>query len=155
MIIRKNNNFTENNKEIEEALLDYLKTFDAIPEIENKIKLVNQIIKVKWNEAIEDEQVKAIEAIAQLANLLTQLRGSVFISESKTKNHSNSNENNQGQQQLRIEGQDYDTDFSIIGDPTELNKDNTIKFIYFENERNGWIKKKSKLQYTLIQLRIY
>jgi hypothetical protein len=117
--IAKNNNFAEKNIEIEEALLDYLKIFDAAPEIDNKIKLENQVVRVKWNEEVGDEQDKAIEYIAQLANLLARLRGTVYVSESKAKIHnSNNDQNNQSQQIRQIEGQDYDTDFPIIEDPS-------------------------------------
>jgi hypothetical protein len=112
--IAKSNNFTENNKEIEEDLLDYLKTFDACPEIDKKIRLDNQIVKVRWNEDVEDEQALSIEYIAQLANLLAHLRGTVYVSQTKAKNYKNQSENPQHQ----IEGQDYDTDFPIIEDPS-------------------------------------
>ena len=40
--IAKNNNFTENNKEIEDALLEYFKIFDACPETDKKIILEKQ-----------------------------------------------------------------------------------------------------------------
>jgi hypothetical protein len=117
--IAKNNKFSENNKEIQDALLDYLKTFDAAPEIDKKIKLSGQIVKVKWNEEVEGEQSKAIKCIAQLANLLAHLRGTVYVSESKAFSFRNNNGNNQSQQQQhRIEGQDYDTDSPIIEDPS-------------------------------------
>ncbi len=116
--IAKNNNFSENNKEIEEALLDYLKTFDAALQIDNKIKLDGQIVKVKWNEKIEGEQNKSIVCIAQLANLLAHLRGTVYVTESKGKNYKRYSENNGQQQQHLIDVQDYDTDFPVIEDPS-------------------------------------
>ena len=84
--IAKSNNFSAINKEIEEALLDYLKTFDAAPEIEGRIKIENDIVKIKWNEEKEGEQDKALEYLAQLANLLAPLRGDVYVSQSKPLN---------------------------------------------------------------------
>jgi hypothetical protein len=125
--IAKNNNFSSTNKEIEEKLLDYLKVFDAAPEIEGRTRLENNVIKIRWNEEEEGEQDKALEYIAQLANLLAPLRGDVYVSQSKfTKHKSNySNENNESnneqngnyyQQPHQVEGQDYDTDFPVIED---------------------------------------
>lgn len=125
--IAKNNNFSSINKEIEEKLLDYLKVFDAAPEIEGRTRLENNVIKIRWNEEEEGEQDKALEYIAQLANLLAPLRGDVYVSQSKfTKHKSNySNENNESnneqngnyyQQPHQVEGQDYDTDFPVIED---------------------------------------
>lgn len=61
--IAKSNNFSANNKEIEESLMDYLKTFDAAPEVERKINLENGIIKVRWNDEVKDEQDKSIGII--------------------------------------------------------------------------------------------
>lgn len=124
--IAKNNNFSSVNKEIEQALLDYLKVFDAAPETEGRTRLENNIIKIRWNEEEEGEQDKALEYLAQLANLLAPLRGEVFVSQSKfTKHKSNyGNENNESnneqssnyQQSHQVEGQDYDTDFPVIED---------------------------------------
>ncbi|WP_148686801.1 ArsR family transcriptional regulator [Candidatus Nitrosocosmicus hydrocola] len=125
--IAKNNNFSSINKEIEEALLDYLKVFDAAPEVQDRTRLENNTIKIRWNEEEEGEQDKALEYIAQLANLIAPLRGEVYVSQSKfTKHRSNySNENNESkneqsnsyyQQPHQIEGQDYDTDFPVIED---------------------------------------
>lgn len=108
--IAKNNNFSAINKEIEDALLDYLKTFDAAPEINGKIKIENNVVKIKWNEGIEEGQDKSIEHIAQLANMLASLRGTVSVSQSKYVNHKNYNENNSPQQPRQADGQDYDTD---------------------------------------------
>jgi hypothetical protein len=127
--IAKNNNFSSINKEIEDVLIDYLKVFDAAPEIEGKTRLENNIIKIRWNEEEEGEQDKALEYLAQLANLLAPLRGDVYVSQSKfTKHKSNySNENNESnneqsssqyQHPYQVEGQDYDTDFPIIEDPS-------------------------------------
>ncbi|MDF0680307.1 MAG: hypothetical protein P0116_05020 [Candidatus Nitrosocosmicus sp.] len=124
--IAKNNNFSSINKEIEEALLDYLKIFDAAPEIEGKTKLGNNVIKIRWNEEEEGEQDKTLEYLAQLANLLAPLRGDVYVSQSKFTKHksdynneinvSNNEQNNSYQQPHQVEGQDYDTDFPIIED---------------------------------------
>ncbi len=134
--IAKSNNFSKRNKEIEQALLDYLKTFDAAPEVEGKIKLENGIVKIRWNEEIEEEQDKALEHISHLANLLASLRGTVYVSEAKSANRkfnyyqrsndddgdnpsqNHSQQQKQQQQPNQIEGQDYDTDFPIIEDPS-------------------------------------
>ncbi len=114
--IAKSNNFSSINKELEDALLDYLRTFDAAPDIDGKIKLESGIVKVKWNEENKGEQDISIGYIAQLANLLAPLRGTVYVSESRFSNRKNySNAPNQQQQ---IEGQDYDTDFPTIEDPS-------------------------------------
>jgi hypothetical protein len=116
--IAKSNNFSSVKKEIEDALLDYLRTFDAAPDIDGKIKVQNGIVKVEWNEEIEEEQAASIGHIAQLANLLAPLRGTVYVSESRYSNRKNySNAPNQ-QQPQQIEGQDYDTDFPTIEDPS-------------------------------------
>ncbi len=114
--IAKTNNFSSINKEIEDALLDYLKTFDAVPEIDGKTKIENGIIKVTWNDKIEGDQEKSIGHLAQLANLLASLRGIVYVSEAKFSNRKNYNNMPNQQQQQQTEGQDYDTDFPIIED---------------------------------------
>ncbi len=110
--------FSEINKEIEEVLLDYLKTFDATPEVEGKIKLENGLVKVRWNKEIEGEQGKALDHISQLANLISPLRGIVYVSQSKfttyksNNNGDNAQQHNQ-QQPRQMDGQDFDTDFPI------------------------------------------
>ncbi len=116
--IAKSNNFSFINKEIERSLLDYLKTFDAAPEIDGKIKLQNGIVKVNWSEEIEEEQEASVGHIAQLANLLAPLRGTVYVSESRFSNRKYFNNISNPQQQQQIEGQDYDTDFPTIEDPS-------------------------------------
>lgn len=127
--IAKSNNFSAINKEIEEALLDYLKTFDAAPNVEGKVRIDEDIVKIRWNEEIEEEQDEAIECIAQLAKLLAPLRGVVYVSPSKSFNRkinngrgdgSSSNIEQQQKQQLPLQqdGQDYDTDFPTIEDPS-------------------------------------
>lgn len=122
--IAESNNFSANNKEIEEALLDYLKTFDAAPEVKGKINLENGIIKVRWKEEVKDEQAKSIRYIAQLANLLASLRGEVFVSPSKFANNKNNYSGDDIQQQEHQQpprqtyGQDYDTDIPIKEDPS-------------------------------------
>ena len=72
--IAKSNNFSANNKEIEDALLDYLKTFDSAPEEAAKTKVDEKgILKLKWRQEVEEEQDKAIGYIAQVGNLLGSL----------------------------------------------------------------------------------
>ncbi|MDN5846703.1 MAG: transcriptional regulator [Candidatus Nitrosocosmicus sp.] len=119
--IAKSNNFSSINKEIEEALLDYLKTFDAAPEVDGKIKIENEIVKVRWNEEKEGEQDKVIGYISQLANLLASLRGDVHVSQTRfvnrKVNYTNDNTSSfQEQQPHQLEGQDYDTDFPNMED---------------------------------------
>jgi hypothetical protein len=128
--IAKTNDFGTKFKEIEEALLDYLKHFDAAPESPRDTQTdKNGIIKIRWNHELEGEQDKATGYIAEVAKLLAHLRGSVYISQAKlTKTShrydSSSNNNNQQQNQeednnlVQIEGQDYDTDLPIIEDPS-------------------------------------
>jgi len=127
--IAKSNNFSAINKEIEEALLDYLKTFDAAPIVGRKVRIEDDIVKIRWNEEIEEGQDEAIECIAQLAKLLAPLRGVVYVSPSKSINRkinngqgdsSSSNIEQLQKQQLPLQqdGQDYDTDFPTIEDPS-------------------------------------
>lgn len=127
--IAKRNNFSAINKEIEEALLDYLKTFDAAPNVEGKVRIDDDIVKIRWNDDIEEGQDEAIECIAQLAKLLAPLRGVVYVSPSKSitrkinngqGDSSSSNVEQQQRQQISIQqdGQDYDTDIPTIEDPS-------------------------------------
>lgn len=127
--IAKSNNFSAINKEIEEALLDYLKTFDAAPNVEGKVRIDNDIAKIRWNDEIEEGQDEAIECIAQLAKLLAPLRGVVYVSPSKSFTRKINNDpgdsslaNIEQQQKQQIplqqDGQDYDTDIPTIEDPS-------------------------------------
>ena len=127
--IAKSNNFSVVNKEIEEALLDYLKTFDAAPNVEGKVRIDDDIVKIRWNEENEEGQDEAIECMAQLAKLLAPLRGVVYVSPSKSFTRklnndqggsSSSNVEQQQKQQIPLQqdGQDYDTDIPTIEDPS-------------------------------------
>jgi hypothetical protein len=127
--IAKSNNFSAINKEIEEALLDYLRTFDAAPNVEGKVRIDDDIVKIRWNEEIEEGQDEAIGCIAQLAKLLAPLRGVVYVSPSKFFNRKissdqgdsrSSNIEQQQKQQITLQqdGQDYDTDIPTIEDPS-------------------------------------
>ena len=131
--IAKTNDFRAKFTQIEDALLDYLKHFDAAPESPLYTQTdKNGIIKIKWNHELEGEQDKATGYIAEVAKLLAHLRGSVYISEAKSitktshRYDSNSSDNNNNQQQqqedssnlVQIEGQDYDTGLPIIEDPS-------------------------------------
>ena len=83
--IAKTNDFGAKFREIEEALLDYLKYFDAAPEtLRDTLTDKNGIVKIRWNHELEGEQDKATGYIAEVAKLLAHLRGSVYISGSKT-----------------------------------------------------------------------
>jgi hypothetical protein len=131
--IAKTNDFGAKFKEIEDALLDYLKYFDARPENPPYLQVdKNGNIKIRWNRELEGEQDEATGYIAEVAKLLAHLRGSVYISEAKStktsrRYNSNSSNNNQEQEQqhqedssnlVQIEGQDYDTGLPIIEDPS-------------------------------------
>jgi hypothetical protein len=82
--IAKKNNFGDKFKEIEEALLDYLKIFEAAPEAEGKVIncSTNGLVKIRWKEEIEGEQDKSIEYIAEIARLLAHLRGTIDVRQS-------------------------------------------------------------------------
>jgi predicted transcriptional regulator len=82
--IAKKNDFGDKFKEIEEAVLDYLKIFEAAPETEGKVIYdgVSGLVKIRWNEEVEGEQDKAIEHIAEIAKLLAHLRGTVNVRQS-------------------------------------------------------------------------
>ena len=135
--IAKSNNFEANFKEIEDALLEYLKVFDAAPDTEQITRDKSGIIKIKWSEseAVEDQQDKAIKYIAEVSKLLAHLRGTVYISETKsTRRRYNDSSYGQYHQQsnlqqsqlqmlysdlsYQIDGPDYDTDLPIIEDPS-------------------------------------
>jgi hypothetical protein len=128
--IAKTNDYGAKFKEIEDALLDYLKYFDARPESPPYIQTDKDgIIKIRWNHVLEGEQDEATGYIAEVAKLLAHLRGSVYVSESKPTKTSRRYNNNQKQEQqqqyqedssnlVQIEGQDYDTGLPIIEDPS-------------------------------------
>lgn len=110
--IAKHNHFSANNKEIGSALLDCLITFDSAPEKEGKIKIdLDGHLKVRWSEEIEDEQDKAIECIAQVANLLAPLRGNVSVSTNTYFNPRAKDDQGQGGEIL-----DYDVQIPTIED---------------------------------------
>jgi hypothetical protein len=136
--IAKSNNFEIKFNEIETALLEYLKVFDAAPDNERITRDKNGIVKVKWNEsdAAGEQQDKAIEYIAEVSRLLAHLRGTVYVSEVRsTRRRYNDCTNGQYQQQqsnvqqsqlqvlssdlsYQLDGPDYDTDLPIIEDPS-------------------------------------
>ncbi len=134
-IIINDNDYTLKNNEIQEVLLDYLKVFDAVPITDYSYTDENHIIKIKWNsdlsknDTIGKEQAKVLEYIAQIANLLAHLRGTVFVSQSKTRKYqksqdsSNNNEGGGGggreeEISFQTEELDYETDSPIIEDPS-------------------------------------
>jgi hypothetical protein len=138
--IAKSNNFESNFKEIEDALLEYLKVFDAAPDTEQITREKSGIVKVRWNECtkkvVQQKQDKAIEYIAEVSKLLAHLRGTVYVSETKsTRRKYNDGTSTQYQQQpnvqqpsqlqllysdlsYQIDGPDYDTDLPIVEDPS-------------------------------------
>lgn len=132
-VIAKENDFQRRFKETEDSLIEYLIAFDAVPNDGNIRTDVNGITKVKWNQEKDDEQDKAIACIAQVANLLKRLRGTVYVSESKartgrynSKTPSDMNEKdnniiyqeNQDCNFITLDESDYDTDYPIIEDPS-------------------------------------
>ncbi|HSF49719.1 MAG TPA: hypothetical protein VLA74_03080, partial [Nitrososphaeraceae archaeon] len=126
--IIKDNDYILKNKEIEEALLDYLRVFDAAPTTDFTTLDGNGIVKVKWNfdssrnDIIEKEQKKVLEYIAQIAKLLAPLRGTVYVSQSKTRKYQKSqNSSNNGPDEeisYQTEELDYEVDSPIIEDPS-------------------------------------
>jgi hypothetical protein len=115
--IAKSNDFGAKFKEIEDALLEYLKTFDGAPDTEQISKdKSGKIIKVKWNEKDKGGlQDKVIGCIAEISKLLACLRGTVYVSEAKSvrkRDSGNSDDNS------KISVQDYDTALPIIEDPS-------------------------------------
>jgi hypothetical protein len=118
--IAKTNNLSANIQEVEEALLDYLIIFDAAPEANSRIRLdENGIVKVRWSEEVMGEQEKAIECISQIGNLLAPLRGTVYINATNHRSkNGNGNINKDSQEQDSFAGQDYESDFPIIEDPS-------------------------------------
>ena len=80
--------------EIKIALLDYLTTFDSAVENGENLKRLakntdeseeqsGRIVQVKWNTEDNEEQSKAGEFIVNIAELLSHLRGTVYVKESK------------------------------------------------------------------------
>jgi hypothetical protein len=97
--IAKKNDFGDKFKEIENALLKYLKIFDAAPtECAEKIIIDDKtgLVKIRWNEEVEDEQDKAIQCIAEVAKLLAHLRGTVYVRQSFKINNSETREQQRG-----------------------------------------------------------
>jgi len=133
--IARENDFQEKFKEIEEFLMEYLISFDAAPRISNVLIGENGIVKVKWDEKKVSVQDITIPCIAQVANLLKRLRGTVYISESKPfrfRNNSRTEiditakssddgqdkEENQHSKLITADTSDYDTDYPIVEDPS-------------------------------------
>jgi hypothetical protein len=83
-VIAKKNDFGDKFKEIEDVLLDYLRIFEAAPETEGKV--INDsksgLVKIRWNEEVEEEQDESIGYIAEIARLLAHLRGTVNVRQS-------------------------------------------------------------------------
>ena len=113
---------SEKNQEIKEALIDYLKVFDAAPITDVTSIDENGIVKVKWNAEIlpNDEQYHAIEYIARLAKLLASLRGDVFVYQNKSRQSTKQemSEGNEEQIFYQTEQLDYETDSVIIENPS-------------------------------------
>jgi hypothetical protein len=119
--LAKHNNFAANNKQVESAILDYLIIFDSAPEKEGKTKLDSKgVLRVRWQEEVEDKQDKTIENVCQVGNLLAPLRGTVSVSEHKSyTNYIPKNSNDKGQilsTSQAVEILDYDITIPIIED---------------------------------------
>ena len=129
--IARENNFQDKFTECENALLEYLIAFDSAS-LDNKISTDEDgIVKIKWNENESGEQAQAITSIAQIANLQKRLRGTVYISQSKTRtsrhnskrfsnidNDKDSNRENHESSFGATYESDYDTDYPIVEDPS-------------------------------------
>ncbi len=122
--IAKDNELPEKKQKLEEALLDYLKVFDAAPQTEEIIVLdeTSGNPKIKWDQTKDDDSV--LDCISNLANLLAALRGTVFTSFSKTrkstkvnnKNDGNDNETHDDTGFIQTEQIDYDIEPSVTED---------------------------------------
>jgi hypothetical protein len=115
---------SEKNQEIKDALLEYLKVFDAAPIISDVTRLdENGIVNVKWNDetTTNTEQYRAIKYIAKIAILLASLRGDVCIYQTKSRQYTKQQECNETYEQeisYQTEQLDYETDSVIIEDPS-------------------------------------
>jgi hypothetical protein len=134
--IARENNFQDKFTECENALLEYLIAFDSAPSDNNFSTDEDGIVKVKWNENESGEQAQAITCIAQIANLQKRLRGTVYVSQSKTRtsrynskrssdidndNDKDSDKNNRESHESSFgatDESDYDTDYPIVEDPS-------------------------------------
>ena len=87
-------NYQKKTEKLEDALLDYLKVFDAAPQTEEIIVLdeTSGNPKIKWDQTKDDDSV--LDCISNLANLLAALRGTVFTSFSKTRKSTKVNNKN-------------------------------------------------------------
>ena len=89
---------SEKNQEIKDALLEYLKVFDAAPIITDVTRLdENGIVKIKWNDETKTntEQYRAIQYIAKIAKLLASLRGDVCVYQIKSRQYTKQQEGNE------------------------------------------------------------
>ena len=95
--IAKDVQLPEKKQKLEEALLDYLKVFDAAPQTGEIIVLDERTSgnpKIKWDQSKDEDSV--VDCISNLANLLAALRGTVNTSFKKTRKSTklNTNDNN-------------------------------------------------------------
>ena len=125
--IAKDNKLPEKKQKLEEALLDYLKVFDAAPQTDEIIVLdeTSGNPRIKWDQTKDDDSV--LDCISNLANLLAALRGTVFTSYSKTRkstklntNDNNKNGGNDNEKDetgfIQTEQIDYDIEPSVTED---------------------------------------
>jgi hypothetical protein len=129
--IAKDNDFQDRFRETEEALLEYLIGVDAALASSNSRVDESGILKVKWNKNEQEEQARAIQCIAQIANLQKRLRGTVYVSQSKYRtqkstryvrgaisNESGDQDNDNETTIVTGDESDYDTDYPIVEDPS-------------------------------------
>ena len=97
--IANDDQLPEKKQKLEEALLYYLKVFDAAPQTDGGIIILdeeNGNPKIRWDKTKDEDSV--MDCISNLANLLAALRGTVNTSYSKTRKstrvNNNTNDNN-------------------------------------------------------------
>ena len=121
--IAKDNELPEKKQKLEEALLDYLKVFDAAPQTDEIIVLDEKSgnPKIKWDQTKDEDSV--LDCISNLANLLAALRGTVNTSYSKTRKSTKVNNKNDGNDNekddtefIQTEQIDYDIEPSVTED---------------------------------------
>ncbi len=126
--LAKKNDFSTKFREVEDSLLDYLKVFDAAPELPKTIIRYNGLVKVSWNDRYSGEQDRTLYCIAQLGNLIAHLRGLVYVTEAKYTSHRNNFKDSTDKNSshpievsnfpIYVQGQDYDTGHPIVEDPS-------------------------------------
>ena len=160
--IAKDDQLPEKKQKLEEALLDYLKVFDAAPQTGEIIVLDERTSgnpKIKWDQTKDEDSV--VDCISNLANLLAALRGTVNTSYSKTrkstkvntndnKNDCNDNEKDESEF-IQTEQIDYEIEPSVTEDASRavIQLRNLALGNAISQGRNYLIKKDVKLIITI------